>query len=275
MTLDTLHTIDTLDSIDFGRLYRDHLATTARTRKSASAWDSRAAGMAHKAVRSRYAEEFVARMDLTGATSLLDVGCGPGTIGLAVADKLQRVVGLDYSRAMLDALQAKAAERGLSHVETLHCAWEDDWTDVPPCDIVVASRSTTVEDIGAALAKLHAKARLRVYLTHLVDGHFTDPAIQAVIGRSVPSVPDYIYLVNILHRMGIHPRLDYIAHENRLADAVDFDDFARRVAWSVGGLDWEETERLRVWYERATPQQRQGEPMRWAFISWGKTPCHG
>ena len=36
----------TIEAIDFGRLYRDHLATTTRTRKDASAWDSRAAGMA-------------------------------------------------------------------------------------------------------------------------------------------------------------------------------------------------------------------------------------
>ena len=263
----------TIEAIDFGRLYRDHLATTARTRKTASAWDSRAAGMASKALNSRYAEEFVARMDLHGATSLLDVGCGPGTIGLAVAHQLQRVVGLDYSSAMLGAMRTKAAEMQLANVETLHRAWEDDWSDVPECDIVVASRSTTVEDIATALEQLHAKARLRVYLTHLVGGHFTDPALQTVIGRQVPSVPDYIYLLNILHRMGIHPWLDYIAHENRLADAVDFDDFARRVAWSVGDLDGDERTRLRTWYERATPQERRGTPMRWAFISWEKVPC--
>ena len=69
----------TIEAIDFGRLYRDHLAMTTRPRKSAADWDARAAGMASKALRSQYAQEFVARMDLRGASSLLDVGCGPGT----------------------------------------------------------------------------------------------------------------------------------------------------------------------------------------------------
>ncbi|NUQ01702.1 MAG: methyltransferase domain-containing protein [Armatimonadetes bacterium] len=138
----------TIEAIDFGRLYRDHLATTARTRKTASAWDSRAAGMASKALNSRYAEEFVARMDLQGATSLLDVGCGPGTIGLAVAHQLQCVVGLDYSSAMLGAMRAKAAEMQLANVETLHCAWEDDWSDVPECDIVVVTAPLTASTVG-------------------------------------------------------------------------------------------------------------------------------
>ena len=100
MTPDPVNPIDSIDQIDFALLYREHLARADRTRKDASAWDSRAAGMASKALRSRYASEFVARMDLDGATSLLDVGCGPGTIGLAVAERLQRVVGLDYSAAM-------------------------------------------------------------------------------------------------------------------------------------------------------------------------------
>ena len=110
---------ETLDQIDFAGMYRAHLARAERTRKDASAWDSRAAGMASKALRSRYAEDFVARMDLRGATSLLDVGCGPGTIGLAVAGQLQRVVGLDYSAAMLEAMRAKALEMQLGNVETL------------------------------------------------------------------------------------------------------------------------------------------------------------
>lgn len=258
----------TIEAIDFGRLYRDHLALSGRSHKSAAAWDARAAGMAAKALDSGYASAFVARMNLHGAQSLLDVGCGPGTIALAVASRLQRVVGLDYSRAMLDAMQAQAAARGLQGVEALHRAWEDDWSDVPVCDIAVASRSTTVQDMAAALEQLRAKARLRVYLTHLVGGHFTDPLIQQVIGRALPTVPDYIYVLNILHRMGLHPELSYLTQENRLAGAPDWDEFARRVAWSMGSLDEAETARLRAWYERATPQQRAGAPMRWAFISW-------
>ncbi len=260
----------TIDDIDFSALYRSHLDLSGRTRKSPEKWDSRAGSMANKALRSPYSDAFVARMDLRGATSLLDIGCGPGTIALAVADQLERVVGLDYSQAMLDVMQANASREGLTNVQTIHRAWEDDWDDVPECDIVVASRSTTVEDIGAALAKLHAKARKRVYLTHIVGGYFTDPVISRAIGRRAASVPDYIYLINVLHAMGIHPRLDYITNESRLADARDYDDFAYRVAWAMGSLDPDEHERLRAWYDRATPAERKGTPMRWALVSWEK-----
>ncbi len=261
----------TMTDIDFGRLYREHVRAASRADKPASAWDARAADMQRHEWQGNYAETFIARMNLAGATTLLDVGCGPGTIGLPLAPRLERVYGLDYSRAMLEALRAGAAERGLTNVEALHRAWEDDWSEVPVCDIVVASRSTSVPDMAAALAKLDAKAHRRVYLTHRVgDRPFHPEAIEA-LGRKVLPPPDYIYILNILHGMGIHPRLDYIESKQRRAQAAGFDELARRIAWSLGELTSEELARLRAWYERAPPGAGESAaPMRWAFISWEK-----
>ena len=55
-----------------------------------------------------------------------------------------------------------------------------------------------------------------------------------VVGRELIPQPDYIYLLNILHRIGIHPRLDYLEQEDRFAGLRDFAEFARRVSWSLG-----------------------------------------
>jgi len=262
----------TIADLDFGRLYRDHMIAAARIPRPASAWDTRAADLQQKAPNSRYAQAFIARMDLADASTLLDVGCGPGTIGLPLAPRLERVYGLDYSRAMLDALEANAVRQGLTNVTALNLAWEDDWSDVPVCDIVVASRSTNVQDMAAALAKLDAKARRRVYLTHQVARHQFDPGAIEALGRKLLPPPDYIYIVNILHGMGIHARLDYIESDHRLAPAADFDELARRIAWSLGALTPEELGRLRDWHERSAPSARSNAaaPMRWAFISWDK-----
>lgn len=256
-----------LANIDFGQLYREHYAAAARKPKPAAVWDSRAAELGSRMDSSNYADEFIRRMNLDGAQSLLDVGCGPGTICLPLASQLQRVIGLDFSAGMLDALRDRAAQLGLAQVETLQLAWEDDWSAVPVCDIVVASRSSTVADMEAALHKLNDKARQRVYLTHLVGGHFIDAAVLQAIGRDLPSLPDSLYILNILHQMGIHPRLDYIEQPGRLAGTVDFDDCARRVAWSLGELNADELNGLRSWYERCGAKPA---PMRWAFISWDK-----
>lgn len=152
----------TIEDLDFARLYRNHMARSARPPKRAEDWDARArAGGMSRSGASGYAGDFVSRMDLGGARTLLDVGCGPGTICLPLAGRLERVYGLDYSVAMLDALCLEAAQLGVENAVTIRRAWEDDWSDVPVCDIAVASRASNVADLDAALDKLSAHARLR------------------------------------------------------------------------------------------------------------------
>ena len=261
-----------IHDIDFGQLYREHLLAAGGREKPPERWDARAAEMKqHMADESTYVRDFVTRMDLSGCDTLLDVGCETGAIALALAGRMKKVYGLDYSQGMLAALREGIAERGLANVETIHCAWEDDWHDVPVCDVVVASRSTLVMDMADALAKLESKARRRVYLTSMAGGRFIDTEIAELLGRTQAALPDYIYIINILYRLGRHPRLDYIENDNRLAGTENADDFVRKVASLTGSLSADESMRLKAWYE-ANPErgQRGGSPFRWAFISWEK-----
>src|SRR5690625_5437715 len=162
-----------ISDVDFAAMYRRHMKRSDRPAKPASEWDARAKNLSGKVMDSSgYTFEFVRRMDLAGAESLLDIGCGPGTIALAVADQLDRVVGLDYSPAMLECMRDNAGTMGLGNVDTCLRAWEDDWTDVPVCDIVVASRSSMVPDMEQALGTMTRHARERCYVTHLVGGPF-------------------------------------------------------------------------------------------------------
>lgn len=259
-----------IHDIDFARLYREHLAAASRLPKPASAWDARADGISRRSRHSRYAQNFIGRMDLSGCNTLLDVGCGPGTICLPLASRLETIYGLDYSQGMLDALTLNAHQLGVGNVQPVLRAWEDDWSDIPPCDIVVASRSTSVQDMAAALGKLNDKARKRVYLTHTVGGKFVSQEILEAIGRRRIAAPDYIYVVNILYDMGINPRVDYIRNDAHL-ETADFDDLLRRVSWSLGKLNEDETTRLRQWSERTDANPLRA-PMQWAFISWDKQP---
>ncbi|MCL2589738.1 MAG: class I SAM-dependent methyltransferase [Betaproteobacteria bacterium] len=261
----------TIAAIDFSRLYRDHMMMAGKAKPN-SAWDIRASSMNRRAKKERYADEFISRIDLTNARTLLDVGCGTGVICLPLAARLERVIGLDYSAAMLDELKKNIATQGIANADALHLAFEDDWSDVPECDIVVASRSTQVEDIGNALEKLNAKAKKRVYLTHLVGGNFIDQKIFDAIGRRKPQpAPDYIYLLNILHSRNIHPRLDYFDNEGPLDGITDFDEFLQRITWSLGELDTNECARLQAWFAEVMASGGLKTTLRWAFISWEKT----
>jgi SAM-dependent methyltransferase len=259
----------TINAIDFGQLYRDHMAAAGGREKPPSAWDARAAEMNKTAGASLYTHEFTRRMNLDGCETLLDMGCGTGAIGLALAPQLKQVVGVDYSAGMLEVFTENARTAGAQNVGAIQCAWEDDWADLPVCDLVVASRSTTVMDIADALQKLDSKARRRVYLTNLVGGSFIDPGLLEAIGRKTCLIPDYIYILNILHQMGRHPRLDYIEARGRLAGTKSFEDFLAKVVVSLGELTDLEQARLSDWYyadlDRA---ERGGEGFKWAFVSW-------
>lgn len=254
---------------DYAALYHSHMQQHHGVPKTASAWDGRARSYARNSGKSRYADDFIGRMDLGGARTLLDVGCGPGTLALPLARRLDKVLALDYSAAMLAQLRDEAAGQGLANIDCVHRAWEDDWHDVPVCDIAIASRSTTVHDLGAAIDKLQRHARRRVYLSYLAGGHFLDHSLLDALAVDVPALPDVLWLLGMLHQRGLRPRVDYIQTPSRLAGCADFDAFAERVTWCTGPFDDGARQRLRRWYD-ADPERaaRGGAPMCWAFVGW-------
>jgi ubiquinone/menaquinone biosynthesis C-methylase UbiE len=74
---------------------------------------------------------------LEAGTSLLDVGCGPGTITLDFAERVApaRVVGIDAAPAVIEAAEADRASRGIANVEfrtadVYALDFEDDTFDI-------------------------------------------------------------------------------------------------------------------------------------------------
>ncbi|WP_380184687.1 class I SAM-dependent methyltransferase [Kalamiella sp. sgz302252] len=262
-----------IDGIDFALLYKEQLRQAKRTEKSPQHWDRRASKMAESCGRSasRYLRELLSHMDLTGASTLLDIGCGPGTVCLAVADRLDKVYGLDYSTGMLEVAAQRAAAQGVDNAVWLPRAWEDSWEDLPVCDIAVASRSTLVGDLRQALAKLNRQARLRVYTTHTVSGTFVDPELLRAIDRPVEQLPNYIYAVNILYQMGIHARVDFI-EDDRCQKAQTFEDALQAVSRATGELNASEQQRLAEYCQQ---RKAPAAGKKWALVYWDCQPETG
>lgn len=263
-----------ISELDFARLYRNHVKRCGRVDKTAQQWNKRAQSMSKTCgeLHSPYVESFISHMNLDGVQTLLDVGCGSGTISLSLAPHFEKVYGLDYSQGMLDVLKGRADYLQIRHVECLLKAWEDNWDDVPPCDIVVASRSTMVIDLEDAVNKLNKKAKKRVYITAIVDYDVFSRQILQSIGRDPIEFPDYIYFVNLLHQKGYHACVNFIsvAHfspENKLGGLAGFIESVR---WSMGELTPEEIAQLTAFYETNATCESQLMPAekKWALISW-------
>ncbi len=256
-----------LSDIDFAELYRRQMQLANRQEKTPEYWDGRAPAMRERLSDSQYVRQFVAALDLTDCATLLDVGCGPGTIALTVAPRLDRVYGLDYSPGMLAAFAEEARARGLTAVTPILRAWDDDWNDVPTCDVVVASRSTAVPDLEAAVLRLDSKARKRVYMSYPADGRLPGDEVRRAIGRGDASSPDYLCAVGILHHLGLHPTLGYLTTENRFARCADFGGFLAKATELLGALSPEEERRLETFFRETGDRGRQ-EATRWALFSW-------
>jgi len=265
-----------IDEIDFAALYQQQMALAQRTEKKPEHWDERAEKMAVTCANPQdsYLTQLLAKMDFTDAKTLLDMGCGPGSVCLHVAHKLDHVYGVDYSKGMLDVAGRLAQSMALENVTLVRRAWEDNWDDLPQCDIAVASRSTLVGDLRSAMQKLHQQARLRVYTTHTVSPSFVSAEVLRVIGRPVIELPNYIYAVNVLYQMGIHAKVDFITGPNFQGNTDTFERFCESTRWSAGALNDEEQQRLFDYYNH---QKKQGLKLAsttrdWALISWEKQP---
>ncbi len=276
-----------IDDLDFAAMYREHVRRSSRRPKPAAAWDKRSEEAARMCAdpNDPYVLAFIARMRTEGAESLLDVGCGPGTICLPLARRFKKIAALDYSAGMLAVLRQRAEAEGANHIQYLQRSWDDDWSDVPVCDIVVASRSTMVGDMEAALRKLSAKARREVYTTHVVEPHFVAECVMQCLGRKAVGFPNYVYAVNLLYRMGYLPRLDYIdvrvcGKAGEPGQDLDggalpgWDAFLQSVQWSIGELSNDEIEKLRDYYadrRRKVPASMSSRRV-WAFLAWSVEP---
>lgn len=258
-----------LKDIDFAALYRAHMARSGRQAKPASSWDAKAEQMSSEMSDSAYAKAFVAQVVCSEQDTVLDVGSGPGTIGLALAPKVKQVYCLDYSAGMLAAMERNAAALHITNAQPILASWEDDWAKVPRCDIAVVSRASIVADMADALNKLNAIATKRVYLTQLVGGRFSSREMAELLDRADTSFPDHMYIINLLYQRHIYPTLTYIEMPSRLAGATNEAEFIDKVANSFGPLSNEEQQKVAAWYQKWPDYAQQGgEPQRWALLSW-------
>ena len=108
---------------------------------------------------SRYNETLLKAMNVQPDETVLDIGCGPGTFAIPLAQQCQAVYALDYSQGMLDMVQQYKEKHQLNNITLLHKSWSDNWDDVPQVDVILASRSTLVDDLDDMIEKLQSKAK--------------------------------------------------------------------------------------------------------------------
>jgi SAM-dependent methyltransferase len=182
-------------------------------------WDSRARAY-NRMVEGQAAQtrQTVERLDVDPEGTVLDIGSGPGTLAVPLAKIVKHVTAVDPSSGMLECLQENAVREGLENITCVNKRWEDVelGVDAEPCDVVTAYNCLIMPDMEGALRKMDLAAKRRVYLFRFAGGPAWD--YEELWGRlyeeEFAPLPDYIYIVNILHQIGVYANVEIWERES-------------------------------------------------------------
>jgi len=264
--------------VDWNGLWNKSLQNLPK-KNNPESWNNIASKFNEWMEKDDYPEKLLNRIELDSNDSVLDIGCGNGVITIPLAQKAIKVTAMDISSKMLEILMKNAKDSGLNNINTCNRRIEDvTEEDVGKHDVVVASRSLNgVSDIGKELEKINNIAKKSVYLTLWgADNRRFEREMAQLLGRESHRHPDYIYVYNILHDLGIYANVEMLESNTRnyysnVEEALD------RLRWRIGDLNKDEESILREYLEENMIKTTDGTitysngKADWVLIWWKKS----
>ncbi len=268
-----------MQGIDWNEVWKSWRSEHAFLNKDSKFWDARAQTLAERMLKrgSAYAERLLKIIEPEQDWTIVDMGCGAGTLAVPFSEHVKAITAVDFSGAMLEILEKRCREGGISNVRAIKASWDDDWSKagIGLHDVAIASRSLAVEDLRHAMIKLSRVAKRRVYIVTFVRRKEEEKRICEAIGREPNTGPDYICNYNLLYQMGIHANITFIT-EKGPKTFKDHDEALDLLKRKVDGISGEEEKKLKAYLEKHLINDRgrwkldYQEPMKWAVIWWEK-----
>ena len=145
--------------IDWNAAWQAAKTQSTLTERDADFWTRKAPQFATgKHYKSDYPEQFLKILEPCPDWSVLDVGCGSGTLAIPLADKVVSITALDFSEGMLNMLHQMGIYANLSFtVHPVNRTYADHEDALNSCDWVLDHLTA------------HEKEKLRVWFKiHLV-----------------------------------------------------------------------------------------------------------
>ena len=174
-------------------------------------WNQVAKTFGSKATKDDYKNILFNKLILNENDTVLDLGCGEGTITIPIAKKVKSVTALDSSTKMLEVLDKKAKKENIKNIKTIYKNIEDiKKEDIGTYDVVIASRSLNgIIPIDEILSEINEIANKFVFITVFGPENWKiEKEFKKYINVKEESFPDYNYLFNILFNMGIYPNIE-------------------------------------------------------------------
>lgn len=233
-----------------------------------------------------YPQNLAAKIHKEPHYTVLDLGCGNGTLTLEVARHVKQVTAVDMSKKMLQLVQENAEKKRISNINYLKSTIEDLQTDqVGQHDVVIASRSLGgIYNVKNELNKLNNLARKYVYITLWgAKAKQFEKDVCKFLGVEYHQHPDYIYACNMLYQMGIYANVEMLESKTRPI-YCDLDDAMERCMWKLGwgttNLNEEKETKLKNFLKENLVKNEDGtldyptNNTNWVLLWWKKEDYH-
>ena len=192
-------------------------------------WDKAAPGFFKRTSKDDYNDALFSKLIIDKNDSVLDVGCGEGSITVPLAKQAKKVIGVDSSPKMLEYLQKRADANNVNNIESILKPIEEiTYSEIGDIDVVVCSRSLNgIIPIEEVIQELNKIANKYVFITIFgPENKKIEKDFDRQIGIENENFPDYNYFFNILFNMGIYANIERLELNNyreydSIEDAMD------------------------------------------------------
>jgi ubiquinone/menaquinone biosynthesis C-methylase UbiE len=215
-------------------------------------------------------------MKISKEDTVLDLGCGEGSITIPLAKKAKKITAVDSSKRMLEILESKYIDQSINNINIIEEDLEDVTLDeVGKHDIVLLSRSINgIYKIKETLANIKDIANKYVYITIFGPNNWKfEKDFYDLIGKEDHGFAPYNYLFNILISMKIYPNVENLEiKSNRTYESID--DAIANGKWNLDSFTEQEKNQLYDYLKKNLAKNENGklenpdDKSDWILIWW-------
>lgn len=232
--------------------------------------------------KDEYLELLLSKIILSPEDSVLDLGCGEGSVTIPLSQRVKKVTGVDSAYKMIEILDQRIEEENITNIATLVEKTENVTRElVGEYDIVVASRSMNgILDLRETITNINNIAQKYVFITLFgPNNKKLERSFSEYLGKPYPDFPNYDYFFNLLFSMGIYANIENLGiktHKsyNSIEEAIGTSGHG---SWKIDNLTPEELDKLHTYLEGILVKNPETglleNPMdkaEWILIWWKK-----